>query len=117
VRANVGFVGALKQEWRGRVFLNPPYSTSFIEKLIDEARTRRVTEFVLLTSNASDAGWFQKAAAFATSICFPARRIKFISPHGLSRGPAQGQALFHRGGERFAIVFGTIGRIVAGGRS
>jgi hypothetical protein len=71
----------------------------------------------VLTANSSDSAWFQRAAAWAWAICLPARRIKFVSPHGLARGPTQGQALFYFGPRavQFAEVFAPIGRIVAGG--
>jgi phage N-6-adenine-methyltransferase len=77
----------LKQEWYGRVFLNPPYSkiSSFVAKLVAETAAGRVTEFILLTANSSDSAWFQKAAAVSSAICFPARRIKFISRRIASR--------------------------------
>ena len=47
----------LKQDWHGRIWLDPPYSNiaSFIDKLIAEATAGRVTEFIVLSSNASDA--------------------------------------------------------------
>ncbi len=66
--------------------LNPPYSkiASFVDKLIAETATGRVTEFILLTNSSTDTRWFMSAAAFATLLCFPARRIKFVSPHGLA---------------------------------
>jgi hypothetical protein len=89
----------------------------FIDKLVAETVAGRVTEFIVLTSNATDATWFQKASAWSSALCLPARRIKFVSPHGLASGPAQGQALFYRGPHvgKFAELFAPIGRIVAGG--
>jgi hypothetical protein len=56
VRADRYFTAAddgLTQEWRGRVWLNPPYSqpliSHFIKKLVDEVGAGNVTEAVLLT--------------------------------------------------------------------
>jgi len=85
----------LKQEWHGRVWLNPPYAqpaiSKFGAKLIGESTAGMVTDAILLNS-ATDAAWFQKAASWASAICLPARRIKCISPHGLAPGPKQGIA-------------------------
>jgi ParB family transcriptional regulator, chromosome partitioning protein len=110
------------QQWAGRVFLNAPYSkiSSFVAKLVAETAAGRVTEFILLTANSSDSAWFQKAAAVSSAICFPARRIKFISPHSLApASPPTGQAVFYRGphAAKFAEVFAPLGRIVASGES
>jgi ParB family transcriptional regulator, chromosome partitioning protein len=112
----------LAHQWAGRVFLNPPYSkiSSFVAKLVAETAAGRVTEFIMLTANSSDSAWFQKAAAVSSAICFPARRIKFISPHSLApASPPTGQAVFYRGAHaaKFAEVFAPLGRIVAGGES
>jgi hypothetical protein len=55
----------LKQEWHGRVWLNPPYSQpligQFIDKLIVEMAGGRVTEAILLTHNYTDTAWFHRA--------------------------------------------------------
>jgi ParB family chromosome partitioning protein len=107
----------LLQEWHGRVWLNPPYSkiASFVDKLIDEMASSRVTEAIMLTANSSDAEWFQAAVAWASAICLPARRIKFVSPHGLApASPPTGQAIFYFGPHvgKFAEVFAPVGRIV-----
>jgi hypothetical protein len=112
----------LKREWHGKIWLNPPYAavSHFVAKLIDEFAAGRVTEAIMLTSNSSDSAWFQKASAWASAICFPARRIKFVSPHGLAPAlPPTGQAVFYRGPHalQFGDVFAPIGRIVAGGLS
>jgi hypothetical protein len=45
----------LKQEWRGGVWLNPPYSqrliSNFVSKLCDEYNSGRVTDAIMLTNN------------------------------------------------------------------
>jgi phage N-6-adenine-methyltransferase len=107
----------LKRPWHGRVWLNAPYSEigRFVEKMLAEVASGRVTEAILLTQNSTDTMWFQKAAAWASAICFPAQRIRFVSPHGRASGsPPQGSAIFYFGqhADRFAEVFAPIGRIV-----
>jgi DNA N-6-adenine-methyltransferase (Dam) len=49
----------LKQEWHGRVFLNPPYSkiATFVAKLIDEMASGRETEAFSRLSTANWANW------------------------------------------------------------
>jgi hypothetical protein len=110
----------LKQEWHGRVWLNPPYSQPliglFIDKLIAELAAGRVTQAIVLTHNSSDTAWFQKLAACATAFCFTRGRVRFVFPDGARRGsPVQGQTFFYFGqnGGRFADVFSAIGTIVS----
>jgi hypothetical protein len=82
------------KEWRGRVWLNPPYAQPaighFIDKLVAEIDVGRVTDAILLTHNYTDTSWFHKAAAFSSRICFTRGRIRFIAPHGGVAAPTQG---------------------------
>jgi DNA polymerase len=110
----------LKQEWHGRVWLNPPYSMPEIEqftnKLVEEVRAGRVSEAIALTDNKTETAWFQAAAKAAMAVCYYTRRIRFLRPDG---GPGflpnRGQALFYFGpnAQRFAEVFGPHGIISA----
>jgi len=56
----------LRQEWTGRVWLNPPYSrgviSRFVNKLLTEYHAGRVTAAILLTNNFTDTKWWQAAA-------------------------------------------------------
>jgi phage N-6-adenine-methyltransferase len=74
----------LNRKWRGRVWMNPPYSQpeieQFIEKLICEVSAGHVVEAIVLTNNSTDTTWFQKAALWANAICFTRGRIRFIAP-------------------------------------
>jgi len=108
----------LSREWRGRVWLNPPYSQpkieQFVDKLICEVAARRVTDAIMLTNSATDTSWFQKAARSASSICFTRGRLRFVSPDGNARGmPAHGQTFFYFGprAELFASVFSDVGLV------
>jgi ParB family chromosome partitioning protein len=101
----------LQQEWRGRVFLNPPYSTELIRKFIEKLLTSSgVTEAIVLVNNATETGWFQVLADRASAICFPKGRIKFWHPRKESV-PLQGQALVYLGvyPERFIQCFSDQG--------
>lgn len=109
----------LKQEWVGRVFLNPPYSRNlialFIEKLAAELKDARCTAAIVLTHAYTDTSWWQRLAGCAPLICFPRGRIRFVNDIGQPCNPTQGQT-FAACGEgldvaKFREVFGTIGTV------
>jgi hypothetical protein len=86
----------LKQEWHGRVFLNPPYHRdllpAFVAKLIAEIKAGRVTEAIMLTNNGTDTCWFGDVFALCDAICFTHGRINFIRPGGAEAFPTQFEA-------------------------
>ena len=108
----------LKHEWRGRVWLNPPYHRAlmpdFVAKLVDAYDAGEVSAAILLTNNATDTEWFQNAARVAQAICFTNGRVKFVNKEGDFSAPPQGQAFFYFGPDpvKFAAVFGDIGFVV-----
>lgn len=108
----------LKHEWRGRVWLNPPYARGviplFIEKLLQEYMATRTSEAILLTHSYTDTSWFQVAACNAAVMCFTAGRIRFTDADGKECSPTQGQAFMYlgRNREKFAHVFGQWGFVV-----
>jgi ParB family chromosome partitioning protein len=107
----------LAHEWRGRVWLNPPYAQPdirlFVEKLVSEIAAGHTTEAILLTNNSSETDWFCTAWGLADVVCLTTRRINFINPAGQSGSPLQGQAFFYRGpqSERFKAEFRPLGLI------
>lgn len=107
----------LSKEWRGRVWLNPPYAQpligQFVEKLKAEYEAGRLVEAVMLTHNYTDTAWFHSAQAAASAICFTRGRIRFVRHDGFSASPTQGQAFFYFGNEkeRFASAFSDVGFI------
>ena len=106
----------LTQAWSGRVWLNPPFSAGVIEKFVDKLCAswlrEAVTSAILLTNNASDTAWFQQAFTWATAMCFPAGRIRFLTPSGSPGAPLQGQVFFYfgEGASHFCDVFSRFGR-------
>lgn len=99
----------LTKTWKGRVWMNPPYNAGlvddFISKICEHKESGSVTEAIVLVNNATDTKWFQKAAALAKAICFPAGRIKFLDSEGNPKGaPLQGQAVLYMGGNVSVFV-------------
>ena len=108
----------LSQQWAGRVWMNPPYSSDLIALFCDrlevafEAGT--VPSAIALVNNATETQWFQGLARHASAICFPERRVRFWNPDGESSAPLQGQALIYLGdaAAKFADVFNRLGLVV-----
>lgn len=120
VKANFWFDKAengLKRDWRGRAWLNPPYSYPLIErfarKAISEYESGNIEEALILTNNRTDATWFQELLTRATS-CFLKDRINFVHAYKDSSGNRQGQVLFYLGNRQSAFVeeFGGYGVVV-----
>jgi hypothetical protein len=120
VRAHQFFdeqINGLKQEWHGRVFLNPPYGqpliAKFITKLAEEWDLEHIACAITLTHNYTDTAWFQKKLVPAASaICFTSGRVKFYEGDHVAQ-PTQGQAFCYLGDDPalFADVFSAIGFI------
>jgi phage N-6-adenine-methyltransferase len=107
----------LRHEWRGRIWLNPPYAqpsiVHFVDKLLAEVNAGRATEAILLTHNYTDTGWFHAAAGQCAAICFTRGRIRFVGASGEIAAPTQGQAFFYFGAgfDRFRQTFSSFGFI------
>jgi len=110
------FDKGLKHIWRGRVFMNPPYSANqpFAEKLRDEYSAGNVTEaIVLLGAHAIETKWF--APYWDYTLCFTGHRIKFNSPTGAAiAGNIAGSVFIYLGqnGHKFAEEFNKHGFVV-----
>jgi phage N-6-adenine-methyltransferase len=107
----------LTKEWRGRVWLNPPYAqpdiADFVAKLVEEYQAGHVTEAILLTHNYSDTEWFHDAAAAAPVFCLTKGRIRFEDAGGEPAKPMQGQCFFYFGArpDAFKARFAAIGLV------
>ncbi len=106
----------LRQQWRGRVWMNPPYSKElcglFIDKLINEINCGRVSHACVLVNNATDTMWCQKLLGISESVCFVSGRIRFIDKSGKpANSPLQGQLVAYYGPDArsFAESFGQVG--------
>lgn len=107
----------LAHEWRGRVWLNPPYGKmtgQFVSKFTEERLAGRVTEgIVLANSYSTDTAWFQ--VLWDGILCFTKRRIKFVSPcDGKLAGSTHGSVFVYFGEHEaeFVAEFSRWGPIV-----
>lgn len=109
----------LDQSWRGRVFLNPPFSGTgqWVSKLQQEIWAGNTTEAILLCLASVETRWFQWLAA--QPLCLPNKRINYMyeTETGVllqKKGFDRASCLFYFGPrpEKFAQVFGEpFGRI------
>jgi phage N-6-adenine-methyltransferase len=108
----------LNHSWRGKIFLNPPYSipliTQFVAKLIQELQAGRVTAAIVLVNNSTDALWFHKLLGSARAVCLALGRLRFWKPSGEGSAAPQGQAFFYFGNEpdRFIEQFARFGFVL-----
>ncbi len=108
----------LAQHWSGKTWMNPPYQAGLIDqftaKLCGHVEAGDVPEAIVLVNNATETEWFQTLAAKTSSICFPAKRVRFLDPEGNPGAPLQGQAVLYLGEnvDQFAREFVQFGLIL-----
>ena len=99
----------LDKEWRGNVWMNPPYASDLIGKFIDKlvAELPNIEQAIVLVNNATETEWFNKLIPRASAVCFPRSRVKFYMPDGKTGAPLQGQAIIYFGihYDKFINVF------------
>jgi hypothetical protein len=107
----------LAHEWRGRVWLNPPwgkFTGDFVSKLGVEIAAGRVTEaIVLVNAHATDTQWF--TPLWDGLLCFTDHRINYASPMGDgTAGSTHGSVFVYFGTNRQAFIrsFSQWGTIV-----
>jgi len=105
----------LDKEWRGKLWMNPPYSGDLISKFIAKYSKhigQEVEEGIVLVNNATESAWFQQLVSVSSAVVFPNSRIKFIDKNGIPSGaPLQGQAFVYSGKQvsLFLSVFSKFG--------
>ncbi|MGB8900940.1 MAG: DNA N-6-adenine-methyltransferase [Methylocella sp.] len=111
----------LKQEWHGRVWLNPPYAIKllkpFTSRLLEKYACGKITEAIVLTNNVTETSAIQTLIQSCHAICFPEGRIDFDKPPEqkmAKSNPLHGQMLFYfdKNALKFRHVFGRKGEIV-----
>ncbi len=106
----------LNQPWRGKVWLNPPYSmpliANFVDRVLAAYTAGEIDEAIVLTNNSSDTRWFQSLIS-NHAVCFPAGRLGFWRNNQQAFAARQGQAIFYLGRNRprFIEAFAEVGTI------
>jgi hypothetical protein len=108
----------LTQEWRGRVWLNPPYNgkaAAFVNKLLDGIAKKSVTAAIVCLNTAStDSQWFRPL--WNGLLCFFYEPITFGRPGNQSSSPAPHATVLVYFGPRpdaFAEEFQQFGAVVS----
>jgi len=104
----------LEESWKGNVWMNPPYSMPEIQTFIDKLLSEDVDDWIVLTNNSSDTGWFHKLLNAADVVCFTKGRVGFENIQGDKMATRQGQTFFYKGSEinRFEEEFKKYGAIL-----
>lgn len=112
----------LKQQWHGRVWMNPPYAQPLVWEFCDAAASKfesgEIDQAIVLVNNGTETQWFQRLLSASSAVCFPRSRIKFMDPQGNPSGaPLQGQAIVYMGEnvDAFAHAFGKEGAVLFNG--
>jgi len=111
----------LVQQWRGNVWMNPPYAqpliADFANALRDKFIAGEIDQACVLVNNGTETGWFQTLLDVASAVCLIKTRVKFIDPTGKPSGaPLQGQAVIYVGKQtdRFTDSFCSFGKVLYG---
>lgn len=102
----------LKQEWKGRVWMNPPYGRlagAFVARLAQQYAAGNVSAAVtLLSSAATSTAWFQPM--WDGALCFTDHRINFNG----TKGNTTGSIFAYLGPDitAFAAEFSQFGTVV-----
>ena len=101
----------LTQPWRGRVFLNPPFSAqlkrAFCDRLRESVASGDVTQAVLVTPIDISPQWGDVIRTCASAVALAVGSTPFYGPRGEHGGPGFGHMVSYYGPnvERFASVF------------
>lgn len=105
----------LRKRWRGRVWLNCPYSAPapWAAKLLASYAAGDVRESISLFNSRTGSSWFHPLAAQAWR-CEAKTRIRFWGPSTTGTTGWADNVFFYTGPnpDRFAAVFAHVGRIV-----
>lgn len=101
----------LDQQWRGKVYMNPPYGReigAWVDKLADEFEYGNVSEAIALVPARTDTGWW--AHLPASMVCFVTGRLSFSDHENPAPFPS---AVCYLGKdvERFASEFLSLGLV------
>ncbi|MDZ4344455.1 MAG: DNA N-6-adenine-methyltransferase [Candidatus Binatia bacterium] len=125
VKADVFYTAesdGLTKKWRGRVWMNPPYSSplcsQFCEALTHKFIDKEIEQACVLVNNATETAWFQSMLRAAVSVCFLDGRVKYLDKSGEpANTPLQGQAVLYFGPriKSFLASFSNAGIVLVHG--
>lgn len=86
----------LEREWRGRAWMNPPYSDPgpWVQKAYEETQAGHCDLVVALLPNATDTGWFHEWVLGKAEVRFRRGRVKFLGWMGTPIGSPKGGTIF-----------------------
>lgn len=92
----------LAKKWKGRVWMNPPYSRDlcarFAAKFIEHFEAGDISHGCVLVNNATETVWLQSLLKHAAAVCFIGGRVRFLDKDGnRANAPLQGQVLLYFG--------------------
>jgi phage N-6-adenine-methyltransferase len=101
----------MAQEWRGRVYMNPPYGSEivrWVQRLCEQYAAGAVPEAIALVPARTDTQWWDEVSG--APVCFIRGRLKFSGHENSAPFPS---AVVYLGANRkkFAKVFGALGHI------
>lgn len=95
----------LEKDWRGRVWLNPPFASGLIERFVDKlvggVVSGDIPSAICLVHNCTETAWFRRLVEGSSAVVFTDHRINFVASDGtLKPGTSQrGQAFLYFGDE------------------
>lgn len=109
----------LNYDWKGNVWLNPPYGTGlakpFMNKVIKGYSAGYIQLAIVLTNNVTDTARFANTlGVHADAFCFPSPRIQFETPPNTVRSSnSKGQLFSYLGNdyEKFLDEFSKYGLV------
>jgi phage N-6-adenine-methyltransferase len=109
----------LDKDWKGNVFMNPPFGRAeinlFINKWVEEIKNKNIKSTILLTNNFTDTSWFHNAAVISKLLCFTRGRVNFYKQEDTKSGSTNGQLFYYYGDnlKGFQDEFNDVGLIVS----
>lgn len=107
------FEDALKAEWHGFIWMNPPFGHQR-QKRLWLRKFFKHGKGIALVPDRTSAPWFQEFAPMASAILFVSPKIKFERDDGtVGRSPGTGTALLAAGGRaRTALLRSNLGFVM-----
>lgn len=84
----------LKQRWRGKVWMNPPYNSGLLMPFVTRLLKEPISQAVTLLNNNTETLWGQALLKASNAVCFPKARLRFWNSQGENKsGAIQGSMI------------------------